>query len=65
MSEDSSSIYYQNNKARQVKKLVKYVKVVLRKRKKKCNNMVMNGTKIYQKTKNKQSGRIGPKKRST
>ena len=65
MSEDSSSIYYQNNKARQVKKLVKYVKVFLKKRKKKCNNMVMNGTKIYQKAKNKQSGRIGPKKRST
>ena len=53
MSEDSSSKYYENNKARLPKKLVKDIKVFLKKKKKIYNNMVINGTKMYQKMKNK------------
>ena len=53
MSKDSSTKYYQNNKERLQKKLVKDTKVFLKKKKKKCNNMVMNDTQIYQKVKNK------------
>ena len=47
MSKDLSAKYYENNKERIQKKLVKDIKVFLRKIKKKSNNMVMNGTKIY------------------
>ena len=54
MSKDSSPKYHQNNTERlQEKKLVKYLKVSLKKKKKKSDNMVMNNTKIYQKMKNK------------
>ena len=35
------------------KKLVKDIKVCLKKKKNKSNNIVMNNTKIYQKMKNK------------
>ena len=47
MSKDLSAKYYENNKERIQKKLVKDIKVFLRKIKKKSNNMVVNGTKIY------------------
>ena len=53
ISEDSAAKYYQNNKERLQKKLVKDIKVFLRKKKKKSNNAVMNYTKISQKMKNK------------
>ena len=54
MSQDSSPKYCQNNTERlQEKKLVKYLKVSLKKKKKKSDNMVMTDTKIYQKMKNK------------
>ena len=45
--------YYQENKERLQKKLVKDIKIFLRKKKKKSNNMVVNVTKISQKMKNK------------
>ena len=53
MYKDSSAKYYQNNKERLQKKLVKDFKVFLKKKKKKSNDMVVNDTKIYQKIKNK------------
>ena len=49
MSKGSSAKYYQNNKERLRKKLVKDVKVVLKNEKKKSDNMVVNDTKIYYK----------------
>ena len=49
MYKDSSAKYYQNNKERLQKKLVKDFKVFLKKKKKKSNDMVVNDTKIYQK----------------
>ena len=52
ISKDSSAKDYLNNKERQ-KKLVKDIKVFLKKKKKKSDNMVMNDTKISQKMKNK------------
>ena len=53
MRKDSSARYYQNNKDRLQKKLVKDIKVFLEKKKKKCDKMVVNDTKINQKMKNK------------
>ena len=53
MYKDSSAKYYQNNKERLQKKLVKDFKVFLKKKKKKSNDMVVNDTKIYQEIKNK------------
>ena len=54
MSKDSSANYYQSNKERlQKKKLVKDIKVFLKKKKKKGNNILINEMKIYQKMKNK------------
>ena len=47
MSKDLSAKYYENNKERIQKKLVKDIKVFLRKIKKKSNNMVVNDSKIY------------------
>ena len=47
MPKDLSAKYYENNKEGIQKKLVKDIKVFLRKIKKKSNNMVVNGTKIY------------------
>ena len=38
--------YYENNKERLQKKLVKYIEVFLKKKKKKKDNMVVNNTKI-------------------
>ena len=53
MSKNSSAKYYQNNKERLQKNLVKDIKVFLKKKKKKSDNMVVNDTKIYKKMKNK------------
>ena len=53
MSKKSSAKYYQNNKERLQKNLVKDIKVFLKKKKKKSDNMVVNDTKIYKKMKNK------------
>ena len=47
MSKDPPAKYYENNKERIQKKLVKDIKVFLKMIKKKSNNMVVNDTKIY------------------
>ena len=52
MSKDSSA-KYQNIKERLSKKLAKDIKVFLRKKKGKSNNIDLNDTKIYLKMKNK------------
>ena len=46
MSKNFSTKYYQDNKERLQKKLVKDIKIFLKKKKKKRNNMVVNTTKI-------------------
>ena len=46
MFKESSGKYYQNNKERLQKVLVKEIKVFLRKKKKKSDNMVVNNTKM-------------------
>ena len=51
MSKNLSAKYYEGKTIR--KCLVKDIKVFLKKKKKKINNMVMRNTKIYQKMKNK------------
>ena len=51
MSKDSLVKYYQNNKKKLQKNLVKDIKVFLKKKKK--TNMVVNDTKIYKNMKNK------------
>ena len=51
MSKNLSAKYYQENKERLQKKLVKNIKIFLKK--KKSNNMVVNVIKISQKMKNK------------
>ena len=48
-----SAKYYQENNERLHKKLVKYIKVILKKKRKKSDNMVENVTNISQKMKNK------------
>ena len=48
-----SAKHYQENKERLQKKIVKDIKIFLKKKKKKSDNMVVNITKIYQKMKNK------------
>ena len=53
MSENWSDKYYQDNKERLQKKLVKDTKVFLKRKKKKCDNIDVNYTKISQKMKNK------------
>ena len=53
MSKNSSAKYYEENKERLRKKLVKDIKIFLKKKKKKSGNMVVNVTKISQKMKNK------------
>ena len=53
MSTDSSAKYYEDNKERLQKKLMKDIKVFLGRKKKKSNNMIMNNTKIYQNMRNK------------
>ena len=53
MSKNLSAKYYQENKERLQKKLVKDIKIFLKKKKKKSDNMVVNVTNISQKMKNK------------
>ena len=53
MSKKLSAKYYQENKERLKKKLVKDIKMFLKKKKKKSNIMVVNITKTLQKMKNK------------
>ena len=48
MSKNLSAKYYQENKERLQKKLVKDIKVFLEKKKEKSNNIVVNVTKISQ-----------------
>ena len=48
-----SAKYYQENKERPPKKLVKDIKIFRKKNKKKSDNMVVNVTKISQKMKTK------------
>ena len=50
MFKDSSTKYYQKNKEKITKRLLKDVKVNLKNNKKRSNNMVVNDAKIYQKT---------------
>ena len=51
MFRNLSAKYYQENKEILQKKLLKDIKIFLRKKKKKSNNMVVNVTKISQKIK--------------
>ena len=53
MSKTLLAKYYQENKDRLQKKLVKDIKIFLKKKKKKSYNMVMNVKQISQKIKNK------------
>ena len=53
MSKNLSSKYYQENKDRLQKKLVKDTKIFLIKKTKNRDNMFMNVTKIFQVMKNK------------
>ena len=49
MSKSTSAKYYQSNKERLQKRLMKDNKVFLKKKNKTRDNMVVNNTKIYQK----------------
>ena len=51
MSKNSSAKLYQENKERLQKKLTKGIKIFLKKKKKKSDNMVVNVTKVSQKMK--------------
>ena len=53
MSKNLSAKYYQENKERPQKKLVKNIKIFLKKKKLKSNSMIVNVIKISQKMKNK------------
>ena len=53
MSKNFSAKYYQEDKESLQKKLVKNIKIFLRNKKKKSDNIVVNVTKISQKMKNK------------
>ena len=53
MSKNLSARYYQENKERLRKKVVKDIKIFSKKKKKKSGNVVMNVTKISQKMKSK------------
>ena len=53
MSKNVSAKYFQENKERLQKKLLKDIKIFLKKKKKKSDNMVMNVTEISQNMKNK------------
>ena len=57
MSKNVSAKYYQENKERLQKILVKDIKIFLKKKKKKSDNMVVNITKISQKMKKKKKKR--------
>ena len=49
MSKNSSAKYYQVNKGRLQKKLVKDIKIFLMKKNKESNNMAVKDKKIYKK----------------
>ena len=53
MSKTLSAKYYKENKRKIKKKLMKDIKIFLKKKNKKNENMVVNVTKISQKMKNK------------
>ena len=53
MSNYSSAKYYQNDKKRLQIKFVKDIKVFVKKKKEKSDNMDLTDTKIYHKMKNK------------
>ena len=53
MSKTLSAKHYQENKERLQKKLAKYIKIFLEKKKKNSGNMVVNISKISQKMRNK------------
>ena len=53
MLKKSTANYYRENKERLKKKLVKDIKIFLRKKKNKSNDVVANVTKISQKMKSK------------
>ena len=53
MSKNFSAKYYQEDKESLQRKLVKNIKIFLRNKKKKSDNIVVNVTKISQKMKNK------------
>ena len=53
MSKRLSAKYYQENKERLQKNLVKDVKIRLKRKEKRSNNVVVNVIKIFQKMKNK------------
>ena len=53
MSKNLSARYYQENKERLRKKVVKDIKIFSKKKKKKSGNVVVNVTKISQKMKSK------------
>ena len=53
MSKNFSAKYCQENKETLQKKLVKDIKIFLKKKKKKSDNMVVNVTKSFQKMKNR------------
>ena len=53
MSQTLSAKYNQENKGRLQKKLVKDIKIFLKEKKKKSDNIVVNVTKISQKIKTK------------
>ena len=58
MFKNLSVKYYQKNKERLQKELAKDIKIFLKKKMKKSDNMIMNVTKISQKMKNKNLLRI-------
>ena len=58
MSKDLSAKFYQDNKERLQKKFVEDIKVFLKKKERKRNNIAVNDTKIYQKVKNKSCFRV-------
>ena len=49
MSKNSSTKYYQDNKRRLQKKLMKDIKIFLMKKNKESNNMIVKDKKIYEK----------------
>ena len=53
MSKSLSAKYYQENKERLQKNLVKDVKIRLKRKEKRSNNVVVNVVKIFQKMKSK------------
>ena len=52
MSKTLSAKYCQENKEKQQKRFVKYIKIFLKKKKEKSKNMIVNVTKISQKMEN-------------